>query len=387
MAGRPSNRFGAPISKGVLISVPRCLCGNVFFDVHSEPVIVVVYVSGHGLGHATRDAALLAALAAQRDDWRFVVRTTAPARVFTTRGDANVQVQRCDTDTGVAQIDSLHPDEEETARRAAAFYAEFDRRSEEEAAVLRALNARLVLGDIPPLAFEAAARADVPSVAIGNFTWDWIYRAYPSFAQVAPDAIDTIGRAYARATHTLRLPLHGGFDAMRGGLEDIPFIARRSSRGRDDARRSLGVPGDRLTVLASFGGYDLDLPCGAIAALDDFTLLTPEAGFARGLRHEDLVAAADVVVSKPGYGIVSECLANDTALLYTSRGRFPEYDVFVAEMPGILRCRYISQQDLLAGRWTPSLRALVAQPPPPVARPRIDGAEVAAGKIVNWVIG
>ena len=40
----------------------------------------------------------------------------------------------------------------------------------------------------------------------------------------------------------------------------------------------------------------------------------------RGFRYEDLVAAVDVVLTKPGYGIVSECVANDTALLYTSRG-------------------------------------------------------------------
>jgi UDP-N-acetylglucosamine:LPS N-acetylglucosamine transferase len=98
------------------------------------------------------------------------------------------------------------------------------------------------------------------------------------------------------------------------------------------------------------------------------------------------VAAADVVVSKPGYGIVSECLANGTALLYTSRGRFVEYDVFVEQMPRILRCRYLSQEDLRAGRWAPAVRALADQPPPP-DRPRIDGADVAAGKIVNWVIG
>ena len=52
-----------------------------------------------------------------------------------------------------------------------------------------------------------------------------------------------------------------------------------------------------------------------------------------GLRYEDLVRAADVVVTKPGYGIISEAIANDTALLYTSRGRFVEYDVLVKEMP------------------------------------------------------
>ena len=63
-----------------------------------------------------------------------------------------------------------------------------------------------------------------------------------------------------------------------------------------------------------------------------------------GLRYEDLVAAVDVVVTKPGYGIISECVANDTALLYTSRGDFVEYDVLVREMPRVLRCAFIDQR-------------------------------------------
>ena len=100
-----------------------------------------------------------------------------------------------------------------------------------------------------------------------------------------------------------------------------------------------------------------------------------------GLSYEDLVAAADVVVSKPGYGIVSECVANDTALLYTSRGRFIEYDLFVAEMPRILRCRYISPDDLRAGRWAEAIDALMAQPAPP-ERPAVNGADVAAQEVI-----
>ena len=96
-----------------------------------------------------------------------------------------------------------------------------------------------------------------------------------------------------------------------------------------------------------------------------------------GLRYEDLVAAADVVVSKPGYGIVSECAANGTALLYTSRGPFAEYDVMLAEMPRMLRCRYLAPEDLVAGDWKEAIEALLAQPPPP-ERPRVDGASVAA---------
>jgi hypothetical protein len=345
---------------------------------------IVFYISGHGLGHATREVAVINALAARRRDVRFLLRTMAPRWLIEASASTPVDVQAVETDPGVVQLDSLRLDEEETARRAAVFYADFEDRAADEAAALRGAEAGLVVGDIPPLAFAAAALAGVTSVAIGNFTWDWIYGLYPAFDRVATGVIDTIRGGYRRARHVLRLPLHGGFGAMSAIIEDIPFIARRSARGRARARQLLGVGDGRPVVLASFGGYGLDLPYDEIARPGRLELLTGEAS--HGLQYEDLVAAADVVVSKPGYGIVSDCLANETALLYTSRGRFAEYEVFVDQMPRILRCRYISQEDLLAGRWADAVDALVAQPPPP-ERPRADGAEVAAAWILNSLEG
>jgi UDP-N-acetylglucosamine:LPS N-acetylglucosamine transferase len=115
-------------------------------------------------------------------------------------------------------------------------------------------------------------------------------------------------------------------------------------------------------------------------------VLSPRAQLQGGLLYPDAVAAADLVITKPGYGIVSECIAGDTPLLFTSRGHFVEYDVLVAEMPRFLRCGFISQDDLMAGRWRPHIDALLRQPPPP-ERPRLDGAAVAATPIVNLVRG
>lgn len=291
-----------------------------------------------------------------------------------------------ETDTGVAQIDSLRIDVADTVRQVGAFYADFDRRVEHEAALLRSLGAALVVGDIPPLAFAAAARAGIPSVAIGNFTWDWIYSIYPDIDRTAPGAIPAMREAYARTSLALRLPLHGGFEPMAAVTRDVPFIARRSARDPRETRRRLSVPDGRPAVFASFGGHGVQLPFDAVERDGRLTVLRTTAIdlAALGLAYEDLVAAADVVVSKPGYGIVSECVANGTALLYTSRGRFIEYDVFVAEMPAVLQCRYLSQEDLLAGRWADAVDALLAQDGPR-ERPRIDGAEIAAAAIVNLV--
>ena len=92
--------------------------------------------------------------------------------------------------------------------------------------------------------------------------------------------------------------------------------------------------------------------------------------------------AVDIVVTKPGYGIVSECIANETAMLYTSRGRFPEYEVLVGEMQRYGRCEFIDQETLLAGRWEPYIQRLLAAPLP-AARPPLDGANVVAGMILE----
>lgn len=347
---------------------------------------IVFYISGHGFGHASRSIELLAVLAARRPDATLIVRTAAPPWLFHATAPPTVELAPLEADVGVVQIDSLNVDERETALRAARFYGTFEQRVDAEARFLAARRATLVLGDIPPLACAAAARAGIKSVAVGNFTWDWIYSGYDTFERLAPGVIGAIREAYATATRALRLPMHGGFEPMAAVTSDIPFIARRSARARADTRGLLGIPDDRRFVLASFGGYGLDVPLAAIAKSEGLTVLSPATTPPAPLTYPDLVAAADVVISKPGYGIVSECVANGTPLLYTSRGRFVEYDVFVAEMPRVLRCRYISQPDLLAGRWAGAIEALLAQPASP-ERPRIDGASVAANEVLDLVIG
>jgi L-arabinokinase len=180
----------------------------------------------------------------------------------------------------------------------------------------------------------------------------------------------------------LRLPMWGGFASMPK-VRDLPFVARRSRHEVTDTREALGIPRTRPVVLISFGGYGVDgLDVDAVRALRGYHVLVPgdideNAMYERGYRYEDLVRAVDVVVSKPGYGIISECLANDAALLYTSRGDFREYGVLVAAMPAFLRCGFIEHDDLFAGRWMHALDSLLEQPPPPT-RPATDGAAAAA---------
>ena len=136
-------------------------------------------------------------------------------------------------------------------------------------------------------------------------------------------------------------------------------------RTRDVADEVPQVP----TVVLPLFGSSLDtvpfdrpvevMPIEAVSRSNRLTVLSAVREPPPGFRYPDLVAASDVVISKPGYGIISECIANGAALLYTSRGHFAEYDVLVSGMPRFLRCRFIAQDDLLAGRWTDAIDALL----------------------------
>ena len=364
------------------------------------------YISGHGFGHTVRQIAVINALGVRLPALEIVVRTSAPRRLFDQTVRVPITFLEGLTDTGVVQIDSVRLDEQATVSIAADFYRTLPARATKEAALLNRRDAQLVICDAPPLACAAAALAGVPSVVVSNFTWDWIYEAYEPERRGAPGLLATIRDTYAQASEGWRLPLHGGF-ATVPHVADIPFVARhaRPDRSGDDVRRTLSLPNDKPLVLASFGGYGVQgLELARFDCLDDVHLvmtapsndmpsikgpahwLAEEDIYGRGLSYVDLVSAVDVVVTKPGYGIIADCVANQTAMLYTSRGRFVEYDVMVKEMPRFLRCEFVDLEAFLAGKWREGIRRLLAQPPPP-EHPRTDGADVVAALICDRLGG
>ena len=371
---------------------------------------VFFYISGHGFGHTVRQNAIINALGKRLPGVDLVISTSAPRRLFDEYLRVPYTFIERPNDTGVVQIDSVRLDAPATIALASEFYRTLGSRAEAEAAELRERDARLVISDAPPLACAAAAVAGVPSVVVANFSWDCIYEGYESELHAAPDLLPMIRDAYSQAREGWRLPLHGGF-ATVPNVRDLPFVARhaRPDRSRDDVRRELSLPRDRPLALVSFGGYGVEgLDMAALSRIDPWGLLmtstTPMDGrtlgergrtgslipldepgmYARGFLYEDIVHAMDVVVSKPGYGIIAECVANQTALLYTSRGHFAEYDVLVAGLPRVLRAGFIDHDALFAGRWLPYLDSLLAQPAPP-ERPRVDGADVAAALLLDMM--
>ncbi|MFN8643168.1 MAG: hypothetical protein U0802_16480 [Candidatus Binatia bacterium] len=169
-------------------------------------------------------------------------------------------------------------------------------------------------------------------------------------------------------------------------------MARRARLPADDVRARLDLPRDRRLALLSFGGIGLSLD--AVPSLPGVAFVATSGAAVgadgprgcrvvggddlrrAGVRYEDLVGAVDAVITKPGYGIVAECIANRTPIVYTARGRFAEYACLVAGIEAHLAHAFLSGDDLRGGRWGDALAQAWAMPmPPPVP---VDGAEAVA---------
>ena len=378
---------------------------------------VAFYITGHGFGHATRMTAVAGAMTAHAPDVQLTFITIVPESLFRLNLSGPFRLRPRALDVGVIQHDSLSLD---PAATLAAYARLLDRQTatiEEEAGFLRREGVDLVVADIPPAAFPVAQRAGLPGVGISNFSWDWIYADYVRDLPEHTPVLEAIRDAYARADLLLRLPFHGGCGAFKR-IRDIPMIARRSRRSRDEVRGLLGLNGARPVILLSFGGFEVQgIDFDRVEALRDYCFLVtqppprsvrniqvvqldPRAtansgnplGGGKGsmavgdrcrgsdlhsLRYEDVVSQADAVITKPGYGIVSDCLANRTPVLYTSRGQFAEYPRLVEGLQRFGVSAFIENRDLLAGNWRGSLEALLQQPRVWAELPT-NGAEVAA---------
>jgi L-arabinokinase len=357
--------------------------------------MLVAYVSGHGFGHATRTAEVLAAARALEPSLPVTVVTAAPARLFQDV-PGTIACRPRTIDVGLVQRGALVIDEAATAARWRAFADGYARAVEEESRWLRAAGARVVLGDLPPLAFDAAAEAGVPALGLANFGWDWIYRHLAARRPELGAAAAHAAAACARATLLLALPFAGGLEAFPR-REDIPLVARRPRVARAEVRRRLGLEGGPL-VLWSFGGLGLpDFDARVLGPLARFrfllsdgdgplpanaTRVTTEGLEGAGLAYIDLLGAVDAVVTKPGYGIVADAIGARVPMVYTERGDFPEYGVMVREMPAWLPCRHVEGHALRAGRLAEALEAVLgAAWPAPRAT---DGARVAAERLLAY---
>ena len=142
---------------------------------------IAYYITAHGYGHGVRSSDILGALLAAHPGVRITVTTDLPESFLRSRlpaADGRITVRPGAFDVGMVQQDSIRVDVGATLTEAEELLAERETLIDYEAEMLRGESADLVVADIPSMPLEAAAEAGVPAIAVGNFSWDWIYAPF-----------------------------------------------------------------------------------------------------------------------------------------------------------------------------------------------------------------
>ena len=352
---------------------------------------ILYYITGHGFGHAVRSSRVIRRLLELRPDLEIHVRTIAPDWLFF---DALSRITHSlqSIDVGIVQRDSLDMDLDETLAACQALHDGISQIIDREATFIREHDINLIVGDIPPACFEIASQAKIPSVAVANFTWSGIYRAYSrKYAGFSP-LISQMESFYSKATLALTLPYSCGMEVFPN-QEPIPWITRASALTKKEARSKFALPESATIVLLSFGGSGLQhLPWNKFKQLREFFFVATGKSKKRDgnvlilpntqPHYEDLLRAVDVIVTKPGYGIVADAISHRVPMLYTDRGEFPEYPFLVRALSDLATAEFIAQEELLSGNLRAYLNRLLAKEPhwPSVS---LDGATVAADMILT----
>lgn len=307
---------------------------------------VACFISPHGLGHAARTAAVLAALQRREAGLGIECFSVAPAEFFSESGCHDLTLHNERVDIGFAQKSALVEDIPETVRQLDAFLPFPSDLVDRLAATVSRAGCVAAICDISPLGIAAARAAGIPSVLIENFTWDNLYDHYvPEHPRLGSHAATLRKWFDAADVHIQTEPVC--HRVARTALTTCP-VSRPPRNKPALVRDQLGIKAGQRMVLITMGGISERTPMLAhLAKRDDLVFVVAFGAACRQrvgnvialpLRsefyHPDLVHAADAVIGKVGYSTLAEVQRAGAPFGYISRQNYPE-------MPALVR--YIEQ--------------------------------------------
>ena len=346
-------------------------------------------ISGHGFGHAAQVVPVLNALGAFVPNLTVILRTTVPASFFQDRLTIPWELQPVQQDVGCIQDGPLTIDIGKTWAAHHHFHENWETRLSREIAAMQAASPALIIADTPYLAIEAGSRAQIPTVALANFTWDLVLKDYCQASDHSHQRlIQCIRDSYAKADRALRITPAPEIDAFPHMI-DIGPIASPTSPERNRLASTLALEPDEQIVLVGFGGIPIkSLPLEQLERLRPYRFLFDgpvRPGYSKiqstttlPLSFKTLLASVDVIMTKPGYGTIVEAVALQQPVVYVRRYNFADEQPLVDYLHRHGRGIELSLDDFTRGCWEPALQQALTAPFPALSPPVPTGAAEAA---------
>jgi len=302
-------------------------------------ITICYYISDYGYGHAARSIAIIRMLVKKERKRLKLIICASRSLGFLQESlkdcrEIDIEYHPTTSDLGYClKTNSIEPDIELLQARYGEYSAALPKESDKEKFFLLQNKVDLVISDISPIPLLAANLVNIPSIGVSNFTWFTAYKQMLNERLLAP-----LYEAYSAMDYFVALPGSENEPAWgrRGRLETDFFCRRPNDREILKLRADLNPGGCRLVVFFALG------MSVAVGDLQEMSLWNDEsclfivsgnmkverANVIRIPEHytesQNYVAAADIVLTKPGWGTVSEAVMLNKPLILLDRHLFTE---------------------------------------------------------------
>lgn len=296
-----------------------------------------IYLSDEGFGHIVRQRAIIEELKKQKPDLFVHVQThqhidfakkNMLADAFTDKFNLIQWHKKHENSPDLSRIEDYYEDYETISD---AFIA-----SETKAGLYD-----FYISDFVYEAFEIASSNNKPSFGVSHFTWDWFFaKLYP------PPLSRKILRRFYHSAHKAKILFFPPFTPKeilthyKKNAFEVPFIVRSQAIYRSWPIQSKGL---KILIMDSGAGL---MKSKIINAFRNKGLETDEFYFASPYQLEisncyliptehllvDYVKEADLVIGRPGFNTISECMALKVPMLLISEAMNPEMEHNITEL-------------------------------------------------------
>lgn len=292
---------------------------------------IAFYISDHGFGHASRNIPIIRYILETNKNIKMVIKTGKAQGNFIKDliGEFNGRVSYFleSIDVGLAlKENSLDIDKDKLTEKVLEYLNSFEERIDKEIEFLHYYNVNLIVSDIVPWIFKCANELSIPSILISNFTWIEIYKEY-----LSKEICDKYIECYKLADKALFYELY--MEEMKyyiRNYEEVSLCSREFDLEKaDKIKRSFKRPIVYISVGRSVAlkdgidvsslNYDFIVTDGICLYGDNIYYLDKETP-----NTQDYLIASNFVITKAGWGTISEALLGKKKIAVLSRDSVAE---------------------------------------------------------------
>ncbi|MBN1072564.1 hypothetical protein DVV81_15490 [Clostridium botulinum] len=292
---------------------------------------IVFYISDHGFGHASRNIPIIRYILETNKNIKVIIKTGKNQGEFIknllNEFDDKIDYYFDNMDVGlVLKEGSLDIDKDKLESDVLKYINSFEEKVTKENKFLHYYNVDLIVSDIVPWIFKCSNQVNIPSMLISNFTWVDIYKEH-----LNKEICDKYKQCYKLANKTLFYELY--IDGMKEYIvnhEDVSLGCRNFNLDKVD---KIKKDFNKLLVFISVG-RSVDLKDEIDVSNLNYDFIVTDGINLKGHNvhyipketpnTQDYLMASDFVITKAGWGTVSEAILAKKKFAVLSRDNVAE---------------------------------------------------------------